>query len=201
MSIENIRKNFIFLFLSNPFIRIVNLITLYRLFICILLGYLIEINSPYFKWVLLSAFITDVVDGYLARRWKVTSKVGARLDSAADDLLFITCIISLFYFHLLFLMQYSYIIIPVLLFFGIKFLLLICKHNRIVSGMHTYLTKASAFLQALFFITTAFWGPSDILFLIAIFSTIIAIIEEIVIIIISKRLKENTKGLFFKTTL
>ena len=36
-------------------------------------------------WVLyLIAGITDILDGFLARRWEVESKFGARLDSLAD---------------------------------------------------------------------------------------------------------------------
>ena len=42
-------------------------------------------SKTVFFWALyLFAGVTDMLDGFLARRWKVESKVGARLDGIAD---------------------------------------------------------------------------------------------------------------------
>jgi len=41
------------------------------------------------------AAITDFVDGYLARRWKVTSTFGALIDPLADKLLVMTALVML----------------------------------------------------------------------------------------------------------
>src|SRR5687767_1644046 len=66
---------------------IINGITLYRLIAApILLFILFEGNVELFKWGLALSFFTDAIDGFLARRFKVTSQRGAKLDSIADDL-------------------------------------------------------------------------------------------------------------------
>ena len=47
---------------------------------------------------------TDLLDGYLSRKWRVTSKIGALLDQIADKVLgFCTLIISIKYVPILFL--------------------------------------------------------------------------------------------------
>jgi len=176
---------------------IVNLLTVYRIIICPVLLLLLFNDSSAFKWLLLSAFITDALDGFLAKRFKVVSKLGAKLDSFADDILFIVCMISLLSLYTEMITNNLFVISLTFVMFFIKMALLYYRHKKIISGMHTYFVKAAAFLQALFFIDCAFWGADTVLFYIAAISTIIAIAEEIVIISIHKELKQDVKGLLF----
>lgn len=125
---------------------IVNLLTVYRIIICPVLLLLLFNDRSSFEWLLLSAFITDALDGFLARKFKVVSKLGAKLDSLADDLLFIVCLISLISFHYEVITENIFIVSSVIFMFVLKIILLYLKHNKIISGMHTYLTKAAAFL-------------------------------------------------------
>src|SRR5688500_17955370 len=74
---------------------IINGITVYRLIMAPVLVVLIfshQVNL--FKWLLAVSFFTDLIDGWLARRYKVTSVWGARLDSIADDLTMIAGIVA-----------------------------------------------------------------------------------------------------------
>ncbi len=45
--------------------------------------------------IFVGAMITDVIDGWLARKWNLTSPVGAYLDPLADKLMVITVLIML----------------------------------------------------------------------------------------------------------
>ncbi len=45
-------------------------------------------HATVFLWLLAAAFITDIADGYIARRFHFTSELGAKLDSWADLLLY-----------------------------------------------------------------------------------------------------------------
>jgi CDP-diacylglycerol--glycerol-3-phosphate 3-phosphatidyltransferase len=49
--------------------------------------------------IFLSAAVTDLLDGYLARRWKQVTTVGTLLDPIADKLLISAALISLVYAH------------------------------------------------------------------------------------------------------
>ena len=50
---------------------------------------------PFFTFAIFS--ITDFVDGYIARRWGLTTKSGAFLDSIADKVLVVSCLFFIVY--------------------------------------------------------------------------------------------------------
>ena len=86
-----------------------NLLTLFRIFLVPLLvaalvqqnfaihwGRKLLIANDFFALILfLAAALTDLLDGYLARRWKQVTTVGTLLDPVADKLLISAALISL----------------------------------------------------------------------------------------------------------
>ena len=63
--------------------RIPNLLSMLRIVLCLPLLMADAMTVPF--WTLyVTAGTTDMLDGFLARRWDVESKIGARLDSLAD---------------------------------------------------------------------------------------------------------------------
>ena len=63
--------------------QIPDLLSMSRIVLCLPLLMVDAMTLPF--WVLyLIAGLTDMLDGFLARRWGVESKFGARLDSLAD---------------------------------------------------------------------------------------------------------------------
>ncbi len=92
-----------------------NLLTLFRIFLVPLLvavlvqqnfsvrwnGSLLLANDFFALLVFLAAAVTDLLDGYLARRWKQVTTVGTLLDPVADKLLISAALISLVQIRLL----------------------------------------------------------------------------------------------------
>ena len=92
-----------------------NLLTLIRIFLVPLLvavlvqqnftihwdGQLLLANDSCALIVFLAAAVTDLLDGYLARRWKQVTTVGTLLDPVADKLLISAALISLVQIRLL----------------------------------------------------------------------------------------------------
>ena len=75
--------------------RIPNLLSMSRIVLCLPLLLVDAMTMPF--WILyLIAGLTDMLDGFLARRWGVESKFGARLDSLADFVLVIAVGYKLF---------------------------------------------------------------------------------------------------------
>lgn len=69
--------------------RIPDLLSMSRIVLCLPLLLVDAMTVPF--WVLyVIAGITDMLDGFLARRWGVESKFGARLDSLADFVFVLT---------------------------------------------------------------------------------------------------------------
>jgi CDP-diacylglycerol--glycerol-3-phosphate 3-phosphatidyltransferase len=95
--------------------NIPNLLTLFRIFLVPLLvaalvqqnfrlhwgNHLLLANDFFGLLVFLAAALTDLLDGYLARRWKQVTTVGTLLDPVADKLLISAALISLVEIRLL----------------------------------------------------------------------------------------------------
>ena len=74
----------------------VNILTTSRFFLSFFLPWLYQ-NSSYdrFLMMIVALFLTDTVDGFLARKWKVQSFYGATMDTIADKTLNIILLIAL----------------------------------------------------------------------------------------------------------
>src|SRR5690606_41955391 len=72
----------------------------YRILAVPLLVFLIALDQRFiFTWFLLISYLTDAIDGYLARKLKITSVRGSQLDPLGDQFTLITGLIGLFYFE------------------------------------------------------------------------------------------------------
>lgn len=73
-----------------------NLITLVRIAACVPLAYWIVVGEARAAlWLALAAGVSDVLDGFLARRFGWQSELGGRLDPIADKLFLVSAFVSL----------------------------------------------------------------------------------------------------------
>jgi CDP-diacylglycerol--glycerol-3-phosphate 3-phosphatidyltransferase len=176
---------------------IINGITLYRIaaapFLLILLFYgRIEI----FKWLLALSFFTDLIDGFLARKYKVTSVMGTRLDSIGDDLTVLVAVIGLFVLKADFIKAQKLIFIGLLILFIIQAVYAFIRYGK-MTGFHTWLAKTAALLQGVFLLLVFFTNkPSLILFYAAAIITMLQLIEEIILVNLLPQWQTNVKGLY-----
>lgn len=177
---------------------IVNAITLYRTFAAFYLSWLLyrgDINS--FKWLLGISFFTDLIDGPIARKYKVTSKAGAYLDSIGDDLTILAGIAGTFIFKPEFLYREKTIIIVLVALFLTQIIIALYRYGKI-SSFHTILAKAAAILQGSFLILLFFLPePVYLLFYAASFITLLDLIEEIILVFMLKDWRANVKGIYW----
>ncbi len=177
---------------------IINGITIYRVAASLILLYLLITNqAETFKWFLAFSFFTDAIDGFLARRYKVVSVMGAKLDSIGDDLTVAMGVVGLIVYKYDFISQYYVWLIILLILFVIQVISAFARYGEMTS-FHTYLAKLAAVVQGVFLITAFFLPePSRVLFFIAIFITALDLIEEILIVFTLKEPRQNVKGLYW----
>jgi phosphatidylglycerophosphate synthase len=177
---------------------IVNGITFYRTLTAPLLIFLIIYQQmDWFKWLLALSFFTDAIDGFLARKFKVTSIAGAKLDSIGDDLTVIAGTIGMIAFKSAFLKEEIFVIILLWSLFALQTILAFIKFGKMTS-FHTYAAKAAAVLQGVFLILLFFLpNPLCELFYAAAFVTAFELIEEIIITLWLSKWKTNVKGLYW----
>lgn len=177
---------------------IVNAVTFYRTIAAPFLIFLIIYEQMgWFRWLLALSFFTDTIDGYLARRFKVVSIAGARLDSIGDDLTVIAGTIGMIAFKAAFLKQEIFLIILLWSLFALQTVLAFIKFGKMTS-FHTYAAKAAAVLQGIFLILLFFLpNPVYELFYAAAFVTTFELTEEIIITLWLPKWKTNVKGLYW----
>ncbi|MGZ8557483.1 MAG: CDP-alcohol phosphatidyltransferase family protein [Chitinophagaceae bacterium] len=177
---------------------IVNGITLYRLLAAPFLALLIINQRPdLFKWMLAISFLTDAVDGYLARRYGVSSILGSKLDSIADDLTIVVAIIGIIVFKPEFIGHETTFIILLLTLYIVQTALALVRYRRITS-FHTYAAKVAAILQGIFLLLLFFLpDPVYILFYITALVTAIDLAEEIILVLILPKWEADVKGLYW----
>jgi cardiolipin synthase len=177
---------------------IVNGITFYRLLaVPVLLFFVFTRQHDVFKWLLAISFFTDALDGWMARRLKVTSEFGSRLDSIADDLTFLAAVVGMIVLKPAFLQQHQVIVIVLVALFIVETTMSFIRYGR-MSSFHTYSAKLAAILQDVFLLLLFFLAtPPYVLFYIASFVTVINLIEEIILVLLLPKWKRDVKGLYW----
>ena len=182
----------------KPAWYVINGITLYRIIAAPFLLVLI-FTSQYelFKWLLGLSFFTDLIDGFLARKYNVASILGTRLDSIGDDLTVLVGVIALFVKNMDFVKEQKSIFLLLLLLFLVQAIYAVIRYRK-MTNFHTYLAKTAALLQGIFLLITFFSDePNVILFYAAAIITILELIEEIVLVKLLPTWETNVKGIYW----
>lgn len=149
-----------------------------------------------FAWFLLVSYCTDAIDGFLARKLKITSPRGSQLDSIGDQITFIIGLIGLFYFEKAFILKYLVIILIAFVPYAIQMVIAYLKYRK-ATAFHTYLAKFSAVVQSAFILWALFFSPEQTLFYIMIGVGILETIEEITLIFLYDEWVSDVKSIFF----
>ena len=182
---------------KNEFWTIPNVITSYRLFMApVILYFIISGQENLFAIFLVVNLLTDVIDGYIARRFKMETEIGARLDAFADYFTYILVFIGLFVFKLDELKPY---LVSAIIFVSMLVLTVIVSviKFRKFHSYHTVIEKSGGYVQALFFIglfTIGFIGP---LYYFMIVFGILGAIETIAIDILIPEMRSDILGLYW----
>ena len=99
--------------------------------------------SPAFLWIYALTGLTDVLDGWIARKTKTASEFGARLDSIADLLFYTVMLLRVFpILWTTFPMEIWYAVAAILILRVSAYGIAAVKYRRFAS-LHTYLNKVT----------------------------------------------------------
>ena len=174
--------------------NIPNILSICRIFLSLLLLLLKPLGIPFFIIYIICG-ISDFLDGFIARKYKVTTKLGARLDSIADFVMFMIIIIVIYP------LITSSGIIKVSIF-GIIIIRVIATTIAFIkyksfAMIHTYGNKITGFLVLLIPVFLLLQITDKIILLVCIIA-ILSAMEELLIQITSKELDLNRKSIFTK---
>ena len=149
-----------------------------------------------FAWLLGVSYATDAIDGYIARKLKITSERGSQLDSYGDQLTFAVAILGLIVFEPAFMKENYLLILIAFVPYLIQMALAFRKYGKATS-FHTYLAKLSAVTQGVFILWFLFFGPLYWLFYAMIIIGILETIEEITLIFMYDNWVSGVKGIYW----
>ncbi|WP_321517611.1 CDP-alcohol phosphatidyltransferase family protein [uncultured Bacteroides sp.] len=175
--------------------NIPNLITISRIILSIVLLTVID-SIPLFLSIFFIAGLSDVADGYIARRFNMTTVAGAKLDSIAD-IVFNIAILSVIY------MKYRWVLSDNLLLFiiviGIKLLSVIVSKIKFgkIMFLHTIANKITGMLLFIA-VPCLMFKMSNCYIIVLLGMAIFAAVEELLILIKDDEIDLNRKSLFVK---
>jgi CDP-diacylglycerol--glycerol-3-phosphate 3-phosphatidyltransferase len=149
-----------------------------------------------FAWFLLISYSTDAIDGYLARKLKITSPRGSQLDSFGDQITLVVGILGLFVFESEFIEKNALLISIAFVPYIIQMILAYYKYGK-ATAFHTYFAKLSAILQSIFILYSLFFVPNYTLFYIMIVFGLLETFEEIALIFMYDNWASDVKGIYW----
>ena len=149
-----------------------------------------------FTWFLLASYSTDMIDGFLARKLKITSPRGSQLDSFGDQITLLIGLLGLLVFEFDIIQQNYILIIIAFIPYLIQMLIAYTKYGK-ATAFHTYLAKISAFAQGVFILWSLFFAPMYWLFYFMIILGFLETIEEIILIFMHDEWASDIKGIYW----
>ncbi len=148
--------------------------------------------SNLFIWVYILCGISDILDGWISRKWKLQTQFGAKLDSIADFIFIGVVLLKIIpSFHLSKMLLLWIIVIA-----GVRITAIVLLFHKfhVVAGLHTYANKVTGFTL---FIAPLFFGVINQTVLGTLLCIIASIsgVEEFILACTLKELNLNIKRL------
>jgi phosphatidylglycerophosphate synthase len=182
---------------SQPFWRnIPNAISIARLCATVvLLASVLLHRVEVFKWLLLFCLLSDLLDGLIARTFRLMSKVGAFLDSLADVATMLTGMIGVLAFQQLFVAEHYPGLLLVMGLYILELIGSLWRYGR-VSSFHTLLTRVAAFMAGVFVMSLFLWGYCGWLYQRTVHVYILALLEEMLLIYLLPEWQCDVGGIY-----
>lgn len=171
-----------------------NAITIIRILLSLTLIYLEPLSTGFFAFYLICG-MSDILDGYIARTTNTTSRLGEKLDSAADFIMIAVVMVKLYPI----LSPTINVLVFILIIAGVRILaaIIVFYKYKTFGMLHTYANKAAGFLLFLFPLLYIKLQTEWLIYMVCMVAGVSAA-EELVINLISKEFQANRKSLFIK---
>lgn len=183
--------------LSKKLINIPNILSGYRLLSFPFVLYLVlSHQEKLFAYFLIFNLFTDILDGFIARRFNLQTEFGARLDSLADDGTYILAILGIFIFKA---EDFAPHLFSFYLFIGLFLatsVVALLKFGKMPS-LHLYSSKIGGYIQGFFFFILFAFGFHTGFYYFMITWGILSFIEHISVQLLLPQMRSNAKGLYW----
>jgi CDP-diacylglycerol--glycerol-3-phosphate 3-phosphatidyltransferase len=146
-----------------------------------------------FTWILVPALLTDAVDGWIARGLHLESRLGARLDSIGDSLLWYSALAGIVLLHPEVVTANVVPIAAVVACWIAESALAWLRYRRL-SSFHTYASKVAGVLLSLYVGTLFVLGHQAWLLYVAAGASVLASLEEMLLLRWCPQWRSDVRG-------
>jgi len=182
---------------AERFWTIPNILSLYRIIVFPFVLWLILTGKEGLFAIFISiSLVTDFLDGFIARTFKMQTNIGAKLDSWADLGTWILAFVAIGLFKWQQIMPHAAMLYVFAAIMALSYIIVFVKFKGLI-GLHTYMFKSTGYMQGAFLIILFIWGFYLLPYYLCLAWGTLATIEEIIIILMLKEPRMNVKGLYW----
>ncbi len=178
-------------------LNVPNAISFYRLIMFpVILALAIMDYERWFVILICISLVSDILDGNIARTFKLQTKFGAGLDNLADIGTYILALVGLFKFRWEPIQPHAWLLF---IFLGVFILSYIVAFSRFgkIPGLHIYSAVSAGYIQGIFFFILFVWGFYAWMYYVAVGWGIIAYVEKIFVLLKLDDIRSGVKGLYW----
>lgn len=180
--------------MKKSVLTIPNLLSFVRLvFVPVLYFLLLQGQNIVVVLLLVLVGITDVVDGFLARRWKQTSKLGTALDSVADYVYYAFFAVWVFLTWPVEIKLFTPLLLVPLVIIAGSYAIMLMRFQTICF-LHLYSSKVTGTAAFLFLVNTLLQGFNGLFLTLIISMWLLTALEMLAASIVLESPKSNIKS-------
>lgn len=172
-----------------------NALSVYRLLaLPFIVHAIFTVNRDLFILLLSINLITDILDGLIARLFKLQTEFGAKLDSFADIGTYVMAFMGMITLEKVFVSQYQMQFIILIVMWLLPQVYALIRFHRFPS-FHLWSYKITGYLQGIFICSYFTVGFHTIYFHLMLIISCIAYLEEFLLVIMLPKLQSNIKSI------
>lgn len=178
-------------------LNVPNLISLYRLLVFpVILFMALTDRESWFVVLLSISLVSDVLDGNIARIYKLQTNFGAALDNLADIFTYAMALLGIFIFKWTDIEPHAWFLYLFLGVFVLSYLVAFYRFGKI-PGLHLYSAVSAGYVQSIFFFVLFVFGFYPWMYFLAVGWGLIAYTEKIFVLLKIDDIKIGVKGLYW----
>jgi cardiolipin synthase len=157
---------------------------------------IIDENRQLYITLLCINLITDILDGFIARTFKLETELGAKLDSLADVGTYIMAFTGMIVLQKDYVSAHAIAFTIVMCLYATPQIISLVRFKRTTS-FHLYSSKATGYSQGIFIFIHFLFGCPSWYFYFMVALSCIAYTEALILVIWLPKLRSNVKGLYW----
>jgi len=153
-------------------------------------------QEDWYVILLCISLVSDVLDGNIARIFKLQTNFGAALDNLADICTYAMAMLGLFVFKWTEIEPHAWLLFLFLGLFLLSYIVAFVRFKKI-PGLHLYSAVSAGYIQSAFFFVLFVFGFYTWMYYVAVIWGIVAYTEKIFVLLKLDDIKIGVKGLYW----